>query len=152
MNIIETSEFFKKLLKLTTNKRERKVYQEFSTILINLISRDLSQEELLRIESEIRALKLKSNSKNKRRFFIKKLNMFKQFLNKEFLLISEGYYTSLGMSLGMCFGVAIGTSLGASGTSIGLCLGMLIGLVIGHYKDIQAEKKNLVLKTKTSIL
>ena len=148
MNIIQASVFFEKLLKKTNGKREQKVYKSFIAILTNLKSRNFTEEELLSIEDELKKLKLNSNLKNKRAFFRKKLNVFKAYLKAEFSLISEGYYTSLGMGLGMCFGVAIGSSLGLSGTSTGLAVGMAIGLAIGRTKDIEAEKQNRVLKIK----
>ena len=150
MTIIEASEFFKRLLKETSNKREIRVYKSFIGILSNLKSRDLSDDELLTIQNEIETLNFKSSPENKRKFYSKKLNVFKTFLKEEFSLISEGYYTALGMSLGMCLGLAIGTSLGASGTSTGLVIGLLIGLAIGRTKDMEAEKQNRVLKTKTA--
>jgi len=147
MTITETSQFFEKLLKQTDRKREIRVYKGYITILTNLKNRDLSKGQISLIEDE-----LKSNAKNKRRYYSKKLQILKQFLKDKFSLISEGYYTAIGMSLGMCFGVAIGTTFGASGNSIGLALGMFIGLVIGRYKDMEAEKENRVLKTKGSSL
>ena len=148
MNIIEALGFFEKQLKETDKKREIKIYRSFISILSNLKSRGLSENQLLSIENEIEILNLKSNSENKRKYFSKKLNAFKTYLKKEFSLISEGHYTAIGMSLGMCFGVAFGTSLGSSGTSIGLALGTLIGLVIGRAKDLEAENQNRVLRTK----
>lgn len=148
MNIIEASGFFEKLLKETDNKREIKIYRSFITILSNLKSRDLLDDQLLSIEGELNILNLKSYPENKRKYFNKKLKAFKVYLKEEFSLVSDGYYTALGMSLGMCFGVAIGTSFGASGTSMGFALGMLIGLAIGRTKDLEAEKENRVLRTK----
>tara|TARA_R110002050_G_scaffold94765_2_gene197175 strand:+ start:28157 stop:28615 length:459 start_codon:yes stop_codon:yes gene_type:complete len=150
MNIIQASVFFEKLLEESENKREIKVYRSFIAILSNLKSRDLTEEELFLIENEIKVLNLRSYPKNKRKYFGKKLNVFKAYLKAEFSLISEGYYTSLGMGLGMCFGVAIGSSLGGSGTSMGIAIGMAIGLVIGRTKDVEAEKQNRVLKTKNT--
>jgi len=120
--------------------------------LTNLKSRKLSEGQVSLIENKIKIFALKSNPKNKRRYYSKQLNVFKDFLKEEFSLISEGYYTAIGMSLGMCFGVAIGTSFGASGNSIGLATGMLIGIVIGRHKDMEAEKEGRVLKTKGSSL
>ena len=61
MNIIEATEFLNKLLKETKNKREVKVYKDFIAILSNLKSRDLTEEQLLLIEDEIKILNLKSN-------------------------------------------------------------------------------------------
>ena len=152
MTITETSQFFEKLLKQTERKREIRVYKGFIKILTNLKNRKLSEKQVSLIENELKTFTLKSNPKNKRRYYSKQLNIFKEFLKAEFSLISEGYYTAIGMSLGMCFGVAIGTSFGASGNSIGLAMGMFIGLIIGRHKDMEAEKENRVLKTKGSSL
>lgn len=148
MNIIQASDFFEKLLGETDKKREIKIYRNFITILLNLKSRDLTEVQLLSIENELKILKLRSYPENKRKYFSKKLNTFKEYLKEAFSLISEGYYIAIGMSLGMCFGVAFGTSFGSSGTSMGLAIGMLIGLGIGRAKDLEAEKQNRVLKTK----
>lgn len=148
MSIIETSNFFKGLLKETDNKREKRVYNNFIAILSNLEGRDLLDDELMKIQNEIQTLDLKSNPENKRRFFSKKLNAFKSFLKEEFSLISKGYYTAIGMCLGMCFGPAIGASFGSLGVSLGVSFGMLIGLVIGSVKDLEAEKQNRVLNAK----
>ena len=108
MTIIEAMDFFEQLINETKNKREIKVYKSFISILLNLKSRDLSDDELLAIEHEIDLLNIMSNPENKRKYFSKKLHAFKGFLKEKFSLISEGYYTGIGMSLGMCFGVAIG--------------------------------------------
>ena len=148
MNITEALGFFEKLQQETDNKREIKIYRSFITILSSLKSRDLSDDQLLSIENEIKTLNLGGYPKNKRKYFGKNLNVFKAYLKKEFSLIPEGYYTAIGMSLGMCFGVAIGTSFGSLGVSSGLAFGMLIGLLIGKTKDSEAKKQNLVLGTK----
>jgi len=150
MSIIKTMEIFEKLIEQTNTKREQKVYQGFITILTNLNNRDLTAAQIERVEDELKSLNLIANPENKRRYYSKKLTNFKQFLKNEFSLISEGYYTAIGMSLGMCFGVAIGTSIGNSGTSMGLAIGILTGLVIGRLKDQEAEKQHRVLKTKVS--
>jgi F0F1-type ATP synthase assembly protein I len=160
MSIIDATEFLKKLLKETDNKRETKVYKAFIEILDNLKNRDLTEDQLLLIEDEIKILNLISNPENKKRYFSKRLVVFKQFLKDEFSLISEGYYTAIGISLGMCFGMAIGTSIGVVGSSVGLALGstlgmiigLIVGLVIGRNKDTEAEKNNRVLKNKFSSL
>lgn len=148
MTIIETIAFFERLLKETVKKRELKVYKSFIDVLSNLENRNLTDDELLRIQNEIETFDLKSNPENKRKYYSKKLNVFKAFLKEEFSLISEGYYIAIGMSLGMCFGVAIGSSLEATGTSTGVAIGMVIGLTIGRIKDMEAEKQNRVLKNE----
>lgn len=148
MTIIETIEFFERLLKEASSKREIRIYNSFIGILSNLKNRDLSNDELQMIQKEIDTLDFKANHKNKRKSFSKKLNLFKKYLKEKFDLISEGYYTAIGMSLGMCFGVAIGSSLGSLGVSSGLAFGMLIGILIGRTKDNEAKKQNRVLSTK----
>lgn len=150
MKIIEATVFFKRLLKETGNKRELKVYKSFDMILSNLKDRGLTQEELLLIENELKTLNLKANPENKRKYFSKKLSVFKTYLKDDFSLVSEGYYAAIWMSSGMCFGVAIGSSFGGSmGVALGISIGMLIGLAIGRTKDIEAEKQNRVLKSKS---
>lgn len=149
MNINIAIAFFKKLIIETDKKQEIKVYKNFIAILTDLEHRGLSENQIQLIEDELESLNLKSNSENNKRYFNKKLNAFKKYLKAEFSLISEGYYTAIGMSLGMSFGVAIGAGLGQStGIALGISLGMIIGLIIGRAKDLEAEKQNRVLKTK----
>lgn len=148
MTITEATTFFETLLNETENKNQIKIYSEFIAILSNLKIRDLSEEDFLSIENELKTYGLNSNPENKRQFFTKKLNAFKAYLKEKFTLVSEGYYMSIGMALGMCFGVAIGANFGALGISMGISLGMIVGLAIGRTKDQEAENQNRVLKTK----
>jgi len=149
MSINEALGFFENLLTETDNKREIKVHKSFIAILTDLINRNLTEEQLFSIGNELDSLKLNANPENKKRYFSKKLTAFKKYLKDELSLISEGYYTAIGMSLGMSFGVAIGASFGEStGIALGISFGMIIGLVIGKTKDVEAEKQGRVLKTK----
>ncbi len=125
MTINDTINFLESLLTQTDKKSEIKVYENFIAILSNLKNRELTNEELQSIEEELETLDLKSNPENKKRYFSKKLAEFKKYLKDKLSLISEGYYTAIGMSLGM-----------------------IIGLVIGRNKDAEAEKQGRVLKTK----
>ena len=81
----------------------------------------------------------------------------KNIWESNFLFISEGFYTALGVSLGLSFGAGIGLSIGTSieagiGTSIGLSMGagigMTLGIIIGATKDAEAKKQGRMLKTK----
>ncbi|NIJ46610.1 hypothetical protein FHR24_003100 [Wenyingzhuangia heitensis] len=162
MSIKEAIEVFKNLLEETKNKQETIVYEGFTIILNNLKNKELTEKQLSRIEDEIGILNLKSNPENKKRYFSKKLTVFKLFLKKEFSLITEGYYTAIGltigMSLGMGFGLAIGSIIGifgnserlamgiALGSALGMGLGLTIGLLIGRNMDIVANNENRVLK------
>jgi len=146
MTADETIKFFNKLRSQTTKKSELKVYDDFIQTLTRLNKRNLSTGNLISIETKLNDLKLKSNPENKKKYFRKALNSFKEYLKTEFSLVSKGYYTAIGMSLGMCFGVAFGSAIQESiGTSSGLVFGMLIGLCIGRIMDTKAEKEGKVL-------
>lgn len=149
MTINNTITFFESLLIQTDKKSEIKIYENFVSILSDLKDRELTEEQFQSIEEELDNLKLKSNPENKKRYFSKKLAEIKKYLKDELSLISEGYYTAIGIGLGMSFGIAIGASFGEStGIALGITFGMIIGLVIGRYKDAEAEKQGRVLKTK----
>jgi len=149
LDIMTVAEAIKKINRLrsqTTKKPELKVYNDFIQTLTSLNKRNLSTEDVISIETKLESLNLKTNYENKKKYFKKALNSFKEFLKKEFSLVTKGYYTAIGMSLGMCFGVALGSSIQeAIGTSSGLVFGMLIGLCIGKFMDIKAEKEGKVL-------
>lgn len=150
MSITDAIDFFKKLSKGTNSKRELRIYKEFISILSNLLDRNFSEEQLLQIENEIERLNLKSNPENKKRYFNKKLMVFKQFLKTEFSLVAKGYYTNIGIGLGTSFGVLFGVVVLSSlerslGISLGIVAGMLIGIIIGHYMDSQAKEAGKVI-------
>ena len=146
MTTDESMKFFEALKDKTTKKPELKVYDDFIQLLIKLNNRGLSATETIALESKLDELKLKSPDEYNKKHFRKVLNSFKEYLKKEFSLVSKGYYTAIGMSLGMCFGVAFGSLIEKTiGTSSGLVIGMLIGIVIGRTMDAKAEKEGNVL-------
>ena len=107
----------------------------------------MTEEEFQSIETFLSQLELNTLPNNKRKYFRRKLRTFKEYLKKEFSLITKGYYTTLGTGIGMSFGIAIGTSFFkvGSGVSIGMMFGMFLGLIVGRYMDSEAEKENRVL-------
>jgi len=138
------------LLSKTVKKSEINIYTSFIAILTDLKNRNLSPKELDSIEKELDHLKPAINSDNKKKHIRKVLNSFKKFLKERLSLVTEGYYTTIGMGLGMSFGVAIGTAINIPiGLAIGISIGMVIGMAIGKNLDLKAEKENRVLKTKT---
>lgn len=150
MSITDAIDFFKKLSKETNNKRELRIYKDFITTLSNLNNRIFSEEQLLQIENEIVTLNLKSNPENKKRYFSKKLRVFKLFLKTEFSLVPKGYYTNMGIGSGTSFGVLFGVVVLSSferslGISFGIIAGMLIGLIIGRYMDSQVKEAGKVI-------
>jgi hypothetical protein len=107
MNTNEAIAFFKSLLIKTNKKSEKRAYESFIAILSDLKDKNLTTEELYSIETELDKLKSIMNTENEKKYLSKKLANFKKYLKDEFSLVSQGYYTAIGMSLGMCFGVAL---------------------------------------------
>ena len=145
MTINATNDFFKNLITETQEKSEIRVYHKFIAILTDLENKALTDEQLLSIEKELDTLNLNVSSENRKKHFKEKLNLFIKYLKEKFSLISEGYYTAIGISLGMSFGVAFGAAF--NNVSYGLIFGMLIGLIVGAAMDSKAKKEGKVLKT-----
>jgi hypothetical protein len=149
MKINEASDFFESLINKAGKKSEIKIYESFVGILSDLKNKNLTENQLQSIEEELDGLELNSNPGNKKKYYRKKLSGFKTYLKDKFSLITEGYYTAIGMSLGVSFGVVFGTIFKETiGISIGIAIGMFIGLIFGKYLDSEAEKQNRVLKAK----
>lgn len=149
MTINDATSFFESLLTQTEKKSEIKLYKSFIGILYDLKNRNLTKEQLRSIEEELELLKLKEIPLNKKKYMRRKLDEFKKYLKEEFSLISEGYYTAIGLALGTSFGIVVGTMFKETmGVSMGLGFGMILGVIIGKTMDLQAEKQNRVLKTK----
>ena len=149
MTITDATNIFENLLAKTEKKSEIKLYNSFVGILYDLKNRNLSKEQMKSIEVELELLKLKEIPVNKKKYVTRKLNEFKKYLKEKFSLISEGYYTGIGIALGTSFGIVFGSMIEETiGVSMGLGFGMLLGVVIGKTMDLQAEKQNRVLKTK----
>ena len=150
MTIQEAYNFFEILTTETTIKREIKVYEKFLHILSGLKTREFSKDEIQSIEKDLDNLDLKSNPKNRKKYFKKALSKFETYLKDTFSLITKGYYTNLysglGLSFGLLFGVAIFSNLERSlGISLGLIGGMVIGSIIGRNKDSKALAEGKVI-------
>jgi hypothetical protein len=145
MKLNAASDLFKRLIAETNNKSEIKVYENFIAILTDLKHRKLSEEQLKSMEEKLDFLNLQASPENKKRFYSRKLTEYKKYLKEKLSLISEGYYTGIGLALGVSLGVAYG-SMFNMGT--GIAIGIAIGLSIGASMDAKAKKQNRVLKTK----
>ena len=125
----------------------------FTQILSSLEKRGLTDEQVHAIESHLDGLDLTANTDNRKKYLKGKLNEFSTYLRNEFSLITEGYYTSIGLAYGLVFGPGIGltfgTAFGAIGISIGLSigagLGMTLGMMYGAMKDAEVKKQGRVL-------
>ena len=138
---------FEDLIIETDNRSEIKVYESFIGIISELENREFDADELEDIEYNLDTLGLHSVQDNRKKFYKKNLGEFKKYLKDEFSLITEGYYTALGIALGLAFGMIFGSAIGVSN---GLMFGMLIGLAIGASKDSEAKKQKRVLRTTVS--
>jgi len=150
MTLKNATNFFESLVSETSKKPEIKVYQEFIQIITGLEKKDLSESEILAIETELNSLNLKSNPENRKKYFKKVLSKFEKYLKDTFSLTAKGYYTKLyaglGLSFGLLFGVAIFSNFERSlGISLGLIGGMVVGSLIGRDKDAQAKAAGKML-------
>ena len=146
MKIKETLNFFLNLKNDSVEKSEIKVYDKYIEILSDLKNRDLTQNQIQSIESELEVLNLNIESDNRKKHFTKKLTEFEKFLKGKLSLIPEGHYMSYGMIFGMLAGALLQFYIGI----YSLIAGMLIGMVIGAIMDSEARKQGRVLKTKTT--
>ena len=146
MKIKETLNFFLNLKNDSVEKSEIKVYDKYIEILSDLKNRDLTQNQIQSIESELEVLNLNIESDNRKKHFTKKLTEFEKFLKDKLSLIPEGHYMSCGMIFGMLAGALLQFYIGI----YSLIAGMLIGMVIGAIMDSEARKQGRVLKTKTT--
>jgi len=146
MKIKETLNFFLNLKNDSVEKSEIKIYDKYIGILSDLKNRDLTQNQIQSIESELEVLNLNIESDNRKKHFTKKLTEFEKFLKDKLSLIPEGHYMSYGMIFGMLAGALLQFYIGI----YSLIAGMLIGMVIGAIMDSEARKQGRVLKTKTT--
>ena len=150
MTLQEAHNLFDGLKTQSTKKNEIKIYNKFLHILSKLKNRDFSKDEIQSIEAELDRLDLKSNAKNRKRYFKKALTKFEKYLKETFSLTSKGYYINLGIGLGSLCGVVIGTLIGQGsegtiGIAYGISFGMLIGLLVGRHMDSQAKASGNML-------
>ena len=148
MTLQEALTIFENLKTETTKKAKIKVYENFIYIFKGLKSRNLPEDEIQSIETELDRLNL--NNENNLNFFKKALNEFEKYLKNNFSLISKGYYTKLygglGLSFGLLFGVVFLSNLERSlGISLGLIGGMIVGSIIGRNMDSQAKASGNML-------
>ena len=85
MGINETLVFFQNLKTNTNEKSEIKLYDKYILILTNLKNRDLTETQILNIETEFEKLNLNAEAENKIKYLKKKLSDFQaddyQYLN-----------------------------------------------------------------------
>lgn len=157
MTLQDYNQMFQNRLELATRKSDIRSLKKFVGILTDLEKRELPIDKKEAIVKELNRLESEANARGKGKSNSRKVNSFVNFLKKNYSLVTQGYYRTLGLVLGMSmgtgFGVALGTSLDpAKGTSIGLAMGtgfgMAIGIAIGAAKDKQALAEGRVMDVK----
>jgi len=156
MDINEALNFLNGLIKNANKKSEIKLYENFIEVLTALKDKNLNEEDFRSIEEELEKLSLKNGVDNGKKQLTKKFSQFKSFLKDNFSLVTEGYFTILGIGIGVAFGSTLGSVFGSvfgiePGMQIifGPPFGLIIGLLVGAYLDNEAEKQNRVLKVKS---
>ena len=104
MKIKETLNFFLNLKKDSVEKSEIKIYDKYIGILSNLKNRDLTQNQIQSIESELETLNLNTDPDNRKKYLKQKLSKFQKFLKDKLALVSEGYYAGIGAGTGIALG------------------------------------------------
>ncbi len=134
------------------NKSEKKIIEKFLSTLNYIGSMNLTSSQDDSMIRFIQSLKLKTYRGGNKRVIKRKLDQLINYLKSEFSLISDGYYTSLGIALGpgfgLSFGVSMATAFGADisiGLTYGLIIGMFIGMFVGIFMDDAAKKKGRVI-------
>ena len=150
MTLQETYNVIEILKTEATNTSEIRAYKNFLDILTKLKGRDFSKDDIQSIETKLDSLILDSNPENRMKHFKKQLKIFKDYLKEKHSLVSEGYYTNIGVTTGAAFGIIAGIIIGerfekSLGIAFGIGVGMLIGLFIGRNKDSQAKAAGKVL-------
>lgn len=150
MTLDNTINFFESLKNETSKKSEIKVYNEFIQILAKLKEKEFTNDQIQSIESELDSMNLYSNPENRKKYYRKALNKFKEYLRQKFSLTSSDYYTTMGIAFGVAFGPVLGILFALSfdyslSISIGISIGIIIGLLAGYYMDSQAKAAGRVL-------
>ncbi|WP_324721159.1 hypothetical protein [Salinimicrobium sp. HB62] len=132
--------------------KAKPVVIEFNSLLDNLRERDLSEATINTINGKIERLNsLPPDSNLQHKKIRAAKNDILKHLEKEYRLVSQHYYTSLGLPLGMtAIGIPIGVVIylltgNIAFIAIGLPVGMAIGSFFGASLDKRAEKEGRVL-------
>lgn len=144
-------------LKERHDSKALEIYAQFRTLLGELRKKELSQNSVASINSNVAKINESSHEGNDLRKLIKQSQtaILKE-VEKEHKIVVKNYYrnlwmllgfTAFGLPIGMLFGLSIG-NMGMMG--IGLPIGMAIGSVVGLSMDKKAlaEGRQMDLEIK----
>jgi hypothetical protein len=143
----------RKRLSLDQNKRLTCAYNQFSSLLIELKTKELSDEIIIFINKGIDQINSTSISEKEARKLIKKTQSCSlNLIEKQHKLVAKNHYRNMWLAIGMgVFGVPIGVIIGTysgnmSFIGVGIPLGMSIGIVYGSFMDKKAIEEGRVLE------
>lgn len=142
---------------INEHKKLRAAYNQFNKLLIELESKELTNETIAIINEVVDHLNLVLGSDKKLSSTLKSTqNKVIKLIEKEHKIVTKNHYRNTWMAVGMAvfgipLGVAFGMSLGNMAfLSIGLPIGMTIGMAVGAKMDKKAfdEGRQIDLEIK----
>lgn len=133
---------------LDRNKRLTDIYVQFEKLLSELRKRDLPDEVVHSINTNIDLIDMATESEEQWKKQLRKTQSdILRLIEKELKLVPKNHYRNIWMALGIAaFGVPIGVAFGASlgnmaFMGIGIAMGIPIGLAIGTGLDKKAAEE-----------
>ncbi len=139
------------------NRKLISLYSQFEKLLVELRKRELSEEIINSINTEIDEINAVSGSGKELRKKIKNTqSKIIKLIEKEHKLVTENHYRNTWLAVGMAaFGIPMGVAFGASFgnmafVAIGIPVGMAIGIAVGSGMDKKAfeEGRQIELEIK----
>jgi len=108
----------------------------------------LHQQEMTSLASNLGNL-IQLDNKERRKAYLQALNGMVKHLQKQHKLVTEGYYTGIGLAIGAGIGAALGPLSDRIGA--GLPIGIGIGMAIGAALEAKARKEGRLIYTKEKV-
>ena len=105
----------------------------------------LYQQEMSSLANNLGNL-IQLDNKERRKAYLQSLNGMVKHLQKQHKLVTEGYYTGIGLAIGAGIGAALGPLSDKIGA--GLPIGIGIGMAIGAALESKARKEGRIISTK----
>jgi|GEM_PF-435459 len=105
----------------------------------------LYQQEMNSLANNLGNL-IQLDNKDQRKAYLQSLNSMVKHLQKQHKLVTEGYYTGIGLAIGAGIGVALSPLSDKIGS--GLPIGVGIGMAIGAALEAKARKEGRMIYTR----
>lgn len=141
-----------KRVNIDQDKKLNNAYVQFRELLNELNKKELPNEIVSAINSDIEEINSFTESAKKFRRLIRKTqSKISRLIEKELKLVTKNHYRNTWLAIGMSvfgipLGVVFGTIFGNMGfIGIGLPIGLVIGMVIGARMDKKAFEEGIQL-------